>query len=880
MTESPRTARDGAVTGSGRDLPSPTSRDGSSPGGTTRDQPTHAEKPLDSTVLTAWDSEADRPYLRVNLPTALKDDYRPVRDLPTAGAEADLLLVEALDGSGSWVVKLYRPGIELDGDLLETITKAEIAHVVGMRKHGTSDGMWHEVLGYVSQGSLAELMRAAGGPLGSALVRDVLVQLHGALTELHQRGVVHRDVKPDNVLVRTRSSLHLLLADFGLATAVERSWRLASASRTLAYAAPEAAHGHVSPARDWWGLGMVVLEALTGEQPLVGLDDAVVSIHLATRAIDVGGVEDRRWRQLCRGLLTRDPMHRWGAGDVLRWLEGEDPAVVQDSDVRIEDGAAPYVFEGEPYETPAHLAAAMATSWKAAARQLVVPGHAYQALTTWVLQRTSSGDVAARLDELSNISSPDKRVVALIYALAPNLPPVFREHSLAGEGLRDLARASRGALDGAEAEAVHLLASEQVLALYPGLAGVAQRWAALLDQVHQRISSAQAAGAGGPLGLQAERSLSAFTLQLVVDPGAGRLLATLASQVPRDARKRAWFVALDGTSDADRLVRVLLAPIAEGQQRDEDRRAEQREEQERERILAAAQQQRWRRIADARGQVRRSAQSTKWLLPSLVAGTVATIRLPGWIAGGSPAVVSVDKAFSESGVTGLSAQVATHASGIHTYGLLLGAAAVAALGWLIGARRVPGPTTLRGLRTVNIVGVAALPVLWPVGLMRAIGTAKSAGPPSHRDRRLRRWALLGTLAMALLAALRVLLRQNQPRRPFALEAPLIEAGPASVVGPYLEHWPQQLTMTHFVNVAPLALIVGLLAAALVTYSLVLRSYQARSVVERRALQASLAIGACCWTLLLPYALAAALGVLVGVVVFLLALFAILLFTSS
>jgi hypothetical protein len=88
------------------------------------------------------------------------------------------LIVEALDGSGTWVVKVYRPGIELDGSLLDTIGTAGRAHVVGAREHGRSDGIWYEVLEHVHGGSLADLLHNAGGALDPAVVREIVMELH------------------------------------------------------------------------------------------------------------------------------------------------------------------------------------------------------------------------------------------------------------------------------------------------------------------------------------------------------------------------------------------------------------------------------------------------------------------------------------------------------------------------------------------------------------------------------------------------------------------------------------------------------------------------------------------------------------------------------
>ena len=75
---------------------------------------------------------------------------------------------------------------------------------------------------------------------------------------------------------------------------------------------------------------MIVLEAASGRHPFDGLTEQVMNHQLATRPIDVRGVYDDELRQLCRGLLLRDPKRRWGRDEVSRWLAGDASLVIPD----------------------------------------------------------------------------------------------------------------------------------------------------------------------------------------------------------------------------------------------------------------------------------------------------------------------------------------------------------------------------------------------------------------------------------------------------------------------------------------------------------------------------------------------------------------------
>jgi hypothetical protein len=126
---------------------------------------------------------------------------------------------------------------------------------------------------YVPGRTLREALRA--GELDDQAALEVCGQIADALAHAHRRGIVHRDVKPSNVLLAESPEVDVRLLDFGLAQMAEFDTltALGDIPGTLAYISPERLQGlPATPAADVWGLGVVLWEALAGEHPFFSAD--------------------------------------------------------------------------------------------------------------------------------------------------------------------------------------------------------------------------------------------------------------------------------------------------------------------------------------------------------------------------------------------------------------------------------------------------------------------------------------------------------------------------------------------------------------------------------------------------------------------------------
>ncbi len=272
--------------------------------------------------LLAPELPAEFPPLKTLETSSNEDRYRLIEKIGSGGmAEVYLAYDEFLQREVAFKVldRKYAENKEaIERFRREARNAASLRHpnIVATHDRGeTENGTYYIVMEYLEGGTLEDLIEGADGPLPPREAAEIALEIADALTVAHENDVIHRDIKPQNILLSATGEAKV--ADFGIARAASATTMTQAGSilGTVHYISPEQALGELaSPKSDLYSLGVVLYEMLTGELPYeaetpVGVIMKHVS-GLTHTAREENPLVPEDLDALVSRLLTKDPEER------------------------------------------------------------------------------------------------------------------------------------------------------------------------------------------------------------------------------------------------------------------------------------------------------------------------------------------------------------------------------------------------------------------------------------------------------------------------------------------------------------------------------------------------------------------------------------------
>ena len=263
-------------------------------------------------------------------PTVFNDRYELHRQIARGGM-ADVFLARDLLLDRPVAIKVLFDQFSKDQQFVERFRReaqraANLNHpnIVSVFDWGEESGTYFIVMEYVEGRSLAEIIRTEGS-IHPDKVAEISSEVAAALSFAHRNGIVHRDVKPGNVLVAPNG--HIKVADFGIARALanvqSELTQAGTVMGTATYISPEQAQGmEVDPRSDLYSLGVMIYEMLSGHPPFTGETPVAVAyqhVQDSPVSLRIAGVSvAESLEAVTMKLLAKNPVNRYPTAEDLR----------------------------------------------------------------------------------------------------------------------------------------------------------------------------------------------------------------------------------------------------------------------------------------------------------------------------------------------------------------------------------------------------------------------------------------------------------------------------------------------------------------------------------------------------------------------------------
>lgn len=367
--------------------------------------------------------------------TILLGKYVVTDRLPVTSGEANIYICEY--DEEEYIAKIYNRKDAVKSEIVEKLKALDSPHVAKIYDTGEYEGMSVAILPYYRLGSLQGKRFTL-----KQLKRMIIPGVNDALQSLHNIGILHKDLKPANIMMLS-SGKDVALIDFGISSVMDSgaSMIITKSGWTLAYASPEALRGAYFDESDYYSFGITLYELFCGHTPYENLNPEQIAQISIAQKLPYPENMPQELKDLITGLTYNDltnrndlsnPNRRWTYDKVKKWLAGEKQPIpgaagapktkiVESSSSKSFDDFS-YKFDGTIYFDLNELISALATKWSEGKKHLT-----RKFLSGFFTNRDN--DLASHcMDAEEEIQSGQDSDVAfwkLLYKLAPDVKEFF-----------------------------------------------------------------------------------------------------------------------------------------------------------------------------------------------------------------------------------------------------------------------------------------------------------------------------------------------------------------------------------------------------------------------------------------------------------------------
>lgn len=300
--------------------------------------------------------------------------YTVVKKMDIVTGEADLYICEY--HQTQYVAKIYRRKVAIKPEISRKLMNIDSQYIARIYETGEFGGFPMEILPYYKFGSLQGRTYDY-----EQLKNHIIPSLNEGLKVLHDNGILHKDLKPSNIMVADNHK-DVAIIDFGISSVREENHTVVvtKTGMTPEYSAPETFRNLFLEESDYYSLGITLYELFCGYTPYNNMDSEAIEQYSLVQRVPFPKEMPKYLQNLIAACTYYDitnrknktnPNRRWTYEEVKKWCNGELQVIPGEGigNTKIGD-MNPYQFMGETYVEVAQLARALALNWNEGKKQL------------------------------------------------------------------------------------------------------------------------------------------------------------------------------------------------------------------------------------------------------------------------------------------------------------------------------------------------------------------------------------------------------------------------------------------------------------------------------------------------------------------------------